>query len=767
MLSHGLLRKIIDGKVGLQLPLSNGFNGRSVQALLEDNQGVVWIGTRAQGVHRLRLPDGKSEAVFEIPEDAGVMLQDGDGNIWIGSNGHGLLRVRGGTVRRFDKEHGLLERHTLGIAEDNAHTIWIANRDGGLAYINEQRRVRTLAAPKGRDTFSARSLAPFGSEGVLVTTSFGLLRATRDGFLPPDAPSAPPPPPGIVGEMRVTYLAKNGDFWAVLQPGALGRLRNGAWQVFDFNAGLTHGRVQAISEDSQGQLWIGTETSHLFRFENERLVPAPLPIEAPVQSIHFDPTGTGWIGTATAGVLQIGSPPGRQLGERHGLPSNNIGQVLSDHLGNLWFGSPKGIFKVARAELDQFFSGKIDRVDATQLTSDEGVNEAIGAVAHQPSAWKSHDDVLWFATRQGVIAVDPRREHVATTPLLARVETARTEHRGLPATASIEVPALSRALTLEYSVLCLSNPDRVRARFRLEGYEDNWTPVDARGLAHYTRLPPGEYTFVLNAHLSGVAGSASEIRQPIIVLAAWWQTLLFRLGIIALILLLGVLAARAWSHRRLRAKLAKLESETALERERTRIARNLHDDLGAGLTRISLLTQTASQHNKAGQLDRIYSAVSELTQSMDAIVWAVNPQHDDLESVANYIVEFAQGFLADAGLRARVVLPDYLPHYTLTAQHRHHLFLSCKEALNNCVKHAQATEISLAFTVENNRLQIVITDNGRGFPSSPPESPRGNGLANLRARMADLGGTCEISVAPSGGTALTFDVPLPTATPTL
>lgn len=758
ILSRGWLRKIVDGKVGLKVEVNSGFNARSVQALVEDAQGAVWTGTRSRGVRRLTFPEEKSDLIFETPEDIGVLLEDREGNIWVGANGNGLIRIRPGMVRRFDKTQGLLESHTLGLCEDHAGTLWIANRDGGLAYLNEQGRARTLSAPKGRDTFSARSVAPLGPDGVLVTTSYGLKRATRHGFVAPDNPAAPPPPPSGHGEMRITHAARNGDFWTVLHPGVIGRLRDGQWRTFDARDGLKPGGVQAITEDAQGRLWVGTESSMLFYLEHERFI--AVPTVAPVHVIHFDDTGTGWIGTDGAGLVRLDDPTGRTLTERHGLPSNNLTQVMSDHRGNLWFGSPQGIFQVTRLQLDQFFAGKIDRVDATQLRADEGVTEAIGASAHQPSAWRSRDGVLWFATRQGVVAIHPQQEKVTRTPLLTQLETVRTPEAQWPATNPITIPALSRTVELEYSILCLSTPDRVRARVRLEGYEEDWTTADARGVARYTRLPPGEYHFVVEAHLTGVPGSSSQLRVPIIVLAAWWQTLWFRLGVAAFALLLGVLAARAWSHRRLQARLAKLESESTLERERARIARNIHDDLGAGLTRISLLTQSAQRENDRAQLDKIYTTVSALTQSMDEIVWAVNPQHDDLESVANYIIAFAQSFLSDAGIRARVSLPDFLPRHILTAQHRHHLFLSCKEALHNVAKHAHATEVSLHLNVAGNELTIVIADNGHGFASPDATTPGRNGLANLRARLAELGGTCTINSTPAG-TTLTFTAPLP------
>jgi signal transduction histidine kinase len=598
---------------------------------------------------------------------------------------------------------------------------------------------------------------------VLVTTSRGLLRATRDGLLDPDAPGAPPQPPPH-GEMRVTHLARNGDLWMDIDPGRLGRLREGKWHVFTAADGLGAGSPQVITEDAEGRIWVGMEETHLYRFDGSRFTSVPLAAATgvgSVQALHFDASGTGWAGTAGAGLLRVGGSA-RSLDKRHGLPSNEISQVISDDQGSLWCGSPEGIFRVRRPELEKFFAGEIASVDAVVLSADDGLGETNCASDHQPSAWKSRSGVLWFATRQGVVAIDPRNEQVSGTPVVVQIDTVRAGDQSWPAAAAVRVPGPGRTVEMDYSVLSLSNPDRVRARVRLQGYDDEWTTADARGVARYARLPPGDYEFVVEARIAGAAGTSARVSLPIIVVAAWWQTLWFRAALVILCLLLAAVAARAWSHRRLRAKLADLEQATALERERARIAQNIHDDLGAGLTRISLLTQASEVADGRGQLDKIYRTVSGLTQSMDAIVWAVNPKNDNLESFANYLVEFAQGFLTDAEIRCRVILPEVLPPLTLPAQFRHDLFLSCKEALNNAVKHARATEVTVQLGDEGGKLVVRISDNGRGLTAAEATGGRRgakNGLRNMQSRLAGLGGVCEITSSDIG-TVVTLTAPL-------
>lgn len=759
--TRGWLLKVIDGELADVTKISSDYNAYSLQACLEDSTGALWMGSRSRGLRRLTLQDKDSRLAIRTPEDISAVLEDSSGNLWAGSNGGGLVRVRAGIVQRYDKFSGLLENHSLAVCQDPAGTIWFANRDGGVAFINELGRVLTLQGLPVRDTFSVWTISPARPAGVWAASSHGLLRAIDRRLQPPDEPGAAAQPKER-GEVRVSHSAANGDLWLALGPGRLGRLRDGEWTLFGADEGLGSGAVLAIAESADGIVWAAGEEAWVCRLEGDRFVRQPLSPPASVgaiQALHFDAAGNGWLGTEGGGVLHLGTGGARALDARHGLPASNITQVIGDDHGAVWFGSPVGIFHLRREELQEFFAGRLDRVEPVLIGADEGLAEATCLGGHQPSTWKSRDGTLWFATRQGVVAVDPRREKTDRTPLAVKVGALRQDGRARDTSGPVRLSADAHALEVDYSTLCLSTPERVRTRLRLQGFDEDWTRAPASGVARYTRLPPGEYRFEVAAVLAGVPRSEASDSLAFVIEAAWWQTPWFRAAALAAGLFLIVLAARVWSHRRLRARVAKLEHDSALEQDRARIAQNIHDELGSGLTRISLLTQSGDAGDGRAQLDKIYNTVSGLTQSMDEIVWAVNPKHDDLESLANYLAEYAQGFLTDAGLRCRVLLPDFLPARGLTTQFRHHLFLACKEALNNVAKHAQATEVSVRLRVEHDLLTIVVADNGRGFPAAAaPRGGRagaGNGVANMRARLAALGGSCEIASA-GAGTTVTF-----------
>jgi signal transduction histidine kinase len=251
----------------------------------------------------------------------------------------------------------------------------------------------------------------------------------------------------------------------------------------------------------------------------------------------------------------------------------------------------------------------------------------------------------------------------------------------------------------------------------------------------------------------------------------FWQTTWFR------ILCGGVaLVASGWivwqaGRRRMRRRLERLERQQAVEHERTRIAHDIHDDLGTHLTRIAMLSDPGRNELGGAQaasinLNRIHGTARELTRAMDEIIWAANPHHDTLDSLANYLHKFAQDFLESADIRCRVDIPFDLPSWPLSPEVRHNLFLACKEALNNAVKHAGASEIRIRLELGPASCTLKIEDNGRGFAldavaaGNAPAQSDGNGLKTMQARLTAIGGRCEFCSVLGQGTTVTFRFPI-------
>jgi len=249
--------------------------------------------------------------------------------------------------------------------------------------------------------------------------------------------------------------------------------------------------------------------------------------------------------------------------------------------------------------------------------------------------------------------------------------------------------------------------------------------------------------------------SIAIVQMPYFHQTAWFTWLL------ACLAALAVWGLYWWSNRRLRLKLERLERERAMENERRRIAQDLHDDLGASLTEIGLFANaarcTAPAAEQAG-LDHLAQRVRSLAGSLDAIVWAVNPANDSLDQLVVYIGELFQELFRSSGIRGRMDIPADIPRLALTAEERSDLFLTTKEVMNNMIKHSGATEAWLRIRVTGDELSITLRDDGRGFDPGAVVSAAGNGLANMRERVARAGGSFGLLTAPGEGTEISVVV---------
>jgi len=316
------------------------------------------------------------------------------------------------------------------------------------------------------------------------------------------------------------------------------------------------------------------------------------------------------------------------------------------------------------------------------------------------------------------------------------------------------VGAGASVVEIAYTAFSFLAPAKVRFRYRLAGY-DEWQDVGARRTAYYTRLPPGSYRFeVVAANNDGVWARAPAV-ATLIVAPFWWERRPPQVAALVLLLAAMALAVRSMSTRRARARLAALEQERALDRERSRIARDLHDDLGSRLSHIAIMAQSAGV---PGRDARLFDAARDAVRTIDELVWAVNARNDTVESFAYYISQFAEEHVVAAGLRCRLALPPELPARPLTADVRRHLYLAFKEALTNAIRHARATEVRVSLAVEDSAVVVDVADNGAGIPDRV--DPAGNGLGNMRERMQAARGTLEVETGPDRGTRIRFRAPL-------
>lgn len=343
------------------------------------------------------------------------------------------------------------------------------------------------------------------------------------------------------------------------------------------------------------------------------------------------------------------------------------------------------------------------------------------------------------------------------TPVLS---TVRADGLAIPVGAPLSVPPGTRRLLLAMQIPQAGRPPEQVFRWRLLGHHDEWQP--AHSLALETSCPPpGSYTFEAQAVHSDGIWDATILAFPLAVQMPFIQTPGFRWLVVGAALLFGVLLARTFTRRR----IAMLEALSALSDERTRIARDMHDDVGARLAQLAVLQDIfASEHAlpEAAQdsLRQLSRTAREAVASLDEVVWTVDPQNDTLASTAEHLAQYASSYLAPLRIPCRIVAPIDWPHVEIRAQVRHELIFAFREALQNVIKHAHATEVTLTLCHEPTQFTIRLADNGCGLPERP-QGPGHDGLRNMIARLALAGGDCTIHSPTAGGAIVEMRVPLP------
>ncbi|HXS68930.1 MAG TPA: triple tyrosine motif-containing protein, partial [Candidatus Polarisedimenticolia bacterium] len=388
---------------------------------------------------------------------------------------------------------------------------------------------------------------------------------------------------------------------------------------------------------------------------------------------------------------------------------------------------------------------------------------------------------LWFTTVKGAVSIQPQDIRPNRLPPPVAIEEILVDGKNVDPTGSLqaasafpatvgasfnlrgpwlEVPPGKHQLEFRYTGLSLVASDRVQFRYWLEGAGTNWIDAGPRRSIQFNLLPAGDYRFhVIAANSDGVwneTGASLRLR----VLPHFYETWWFRL--LAAIVVLGTTAItiRTVSLRRLRWRMQQLERQHTVERERTRIARDIHDDLGASLNLIAVLGDLAKKEKTDERIERMSSTARQAVTSLDEIVWAVNPRNDTLAHLVDYAGQFATGYLRAAGIRCLLDVPEELPPCEVASDVRHNLFLVIKEALQNIVKHSGATEVWLRVNTSAKTLRVIVEDNGRGFEHIV-ENPTADGLRNMRERAAEIGGECRIQSRPGAGTNVIVEIPWP------
>lgn len=717
-----------------------------VNSLVQDQEGNVWLALEQGGLARLRprfirsFPAGSDNSPVPIHS----VCEDERGNVWLGGAQHALWRLEAGGFQRFPTpvDFGGAE---VVVSPGKGGGLWVGVILGGLWQRNTGDFTRALF-PESFNS-AVRVLLQDRRGALWLGNEFGLwlwqggqlkLYQEADGFVPVRSPVAP------------------------------GSATSRDSPPF----------VLALAEDAEGSLWIGLEQGELRCFKDGAFTRHRPEWAAPwmsFQALLPDPEGGLWIGTLGAGLLHFKDGIFKRVTRKDGLPDDNISQILDDGVGHLWLGTQNGIAQVPKSELREFFTGRIPRLTALVFDMADGLPTGQCSAGFQPACWRARDGQLWFATSAGAVAINPVAVALNPRPPPVAIEEVWVDGTLLPEFTPVFSSATGDArrvrtigpgpghIEFHFAGLSLSAPEKVKYRWRLEGAQADWVEGGDQRMASYSLLPPGEYTFrVQAANNDGVwneAGSALDIAvEPF-----FWQTAWFRfampLTVAGLLAGLTLFAIR----RRHQVQIERLRNQQAIQTERARIAQDLHDDLGASLTQISWLSTAASGndlHSPASRklLSEITFKSQQMVRGIDEIVWAVNPKNDVLSQTIAYVCQFAQDLLRSAQMRCRIDIQEPLPEHGLDSVTRHNLFLVLKEALHNAARHSHGKEVLLRVAAMSGGIRFVVEDDGIGL--SPPIETNGDGITNMRHRAESLGANLSFTPRPGGGTRVTIEVPL-------
>ncbi|MBM3859800.1 MAG: hypothetical protein FJ395_09145 [Verrucomicrobia bacterium] len=812
--------------------VEDGLPESRVVAVEQGGDGYLWCATpnyllRFDGVQFTKMPARQltqppRAAVTNLPtevtaDSVTATMTEADGTLWVGTM-HGVYRWQAGAWSDLTPRDGVFPCDARCFALDRENNVWIGT-SGGLLRLR-RKRVTTLRSGLSVSSESVTALVADSPSSFHVgLAGLGLLAGAPGALRPAQVGT-------LRADTTVSSLLRGGDgtLWIGTQGDGLWRRRpDGDVSLVRLKerGGMMGRGISALLEDRNGRLWVGTWRGLMQVNDAGALVPVSYRVgemksaEKPLDMVHSlleDRTGAVWVAYQdfglvcfrpenrverfqqkdglpdgailvlhedSAGVLWIGTTRGlaRWRGtERHrfttanGLADDVILQILEDDAGDLWIGTRRGLMRVRKSEFEEIIAGRKTVMAARQLGLEAGMadEECTGRLGAR--AAKTVCGRLWFPTMDGIVVVDPKKIPGPPDPPRVYVEEIHANDGLMPwRGGDLRLPMGMREVEIFFTAPVFTAPERAHFKFQLEGHDTDWSRASTDRSVRYSRLAAGTYRFRVMARDRDSAWSEPTPPLTLIVPPFFWETAWFIWVATITTLALVIVIVRLYYRRRGMRELLALEHANVLERERARIARDIHDEVGAGLTEVAMLSELAHQDEAhpvqlREHLDGIFRRAHAMIQSLNEIVWAINPVNDTLESLLSYIADFAQEFLGAANLACRLELPPDPPPLAISSGMRHHLCLAVKEVLHNTVKHAGATEVHLSVTLAGRELTLAIRDNGRGFPAeavSGPEAGR-DGLTNLRARLLEVRGRLLQENVPGGGSRTVLSVAIPT-----
>jgi len=758
---------------------ADGLANDIVFSLFESSAGKLWAGA-SQGLSELLPePPEKTRALRTYTMANGLsgqeifsIAEDRNRNLWIGS-GEGAMKITQSSFSTFSAADGLTPEadapssvRISSIFQDRSGALCVTTAgDGRKPFLSslEGEQFKSifpnLPARVASIGWGTHQIALQDHAGDWwIATANGLVRlaprARFEQLAHTPVKAIYTTIDGLVADIVLRIFEDSrGDIWVASFGNGLTRWdrRTASFQRDAKDGDPLLGRsISAFAEDRSGDVWIGLVGGGVARFRNGKFAQfgeADGLGAGGVRDIHCDRAGRLWVGTSRGGVTRIDSPESDQprftnIGVSQGLASARAECITEDRFGRIYVCGSRGIDRLDPAAPN---GAGVTR----HFTTADGL-----AGGHLEAAFADREGNLWFGTTLGLSRLVPEADPPQSPPgilisgLRIRGVPYPLSDLGVDRLSGIQLKPDQTQIEVGFLGLSFEAGEVLRYQFMLADADRDWGPLTAQRTVNYASLKPGSYRFLVRAVNSAGVGGPAPASIAFTILPPVWQRWWF--------LALSACAAMSVLYALHRNRVARL---VQLERVRTRIATDLHDDIGASLSQIAVVTEVLSQRGGAEDqfrepLSQIAIDSRELVVSMSDLVWAIDPRRDHLLDLVQRMRRFASDMFTSRNIRFRFSAPA--GDLRLSVDQRRHIFLIFKESVNNIVRHSDCTEAEIGLTLEANALVLRVHDTGRGVDSS--QAGRGNGLSGMRARALALGGEMEIAGGRDCGTAVTIKV---------
>lgn len=748
--------------------MKDGLSSNFITSITEDRLGNLWIGTDKSGLmHRVgdvwtnvRAPDGLSD------ESIRCIAEDREGNLWIGTNTGGVNRLKEKSLKSYTVAEGFSPVSIVPITQDQAGDIWMGATCGGLIRFHDG-RFTSYHVKDGLPNECVWALCADRDGGLWIGTWGNGLTHFKEGRFTTYNPDNS----GMSGKVvKAIWQGGDGALWLGTDAG-LNRFQDGKFKVWRTSEGLINDRINFITGDSRGAIWVCTNAG-LSRFKDGAFTNYTTETglsNVSVRVIYEDAEGTLWMGTYGGGLNRFKDGRFTHYGTRDGLFEDTVSQIVEDNHGNLWMSGNKGISRVRRQELNDFAEGHVTAITSISYGVSDGMANRECNGGGEPAGWKTRDGKLWFPTVAGPVVVDPDKIASNPRPPPVAIEQVLIDQTPADARGNVEIPPGKGDLEIQYTGLSLVAPEKVRFRYRLEGYDDKWVDAGTRRIAYYTSVPPGRYTFhVIACNDEGLwneTGAAFTFYLRPRFYQTWWFYVLAALSVAGVIVLVYRGRVRKLRNANSAQRAFSRQLIEAQEAERKRIAAELHDSIGQSLAIIRNLAlvglSTPEDHKQAlEQLDEVSTAASEALVEVKAVAHNLRPYQLDRLGLTKALDAMVKAVSDSSDIRFTTDIAQL--DSVLPKGAEINLYRIVQESLNNIVKHSAATEACVIVKKDAHSIHVEIRDNGKGFVavSSSDLAADGLGLVGITERAKILGAKYEIHSAPGKGTIIRINAGL-------